>query len=487
MSTAAPRRKKKSTIHPALILVMAMAAALAAAAVLLFVVNRWSLDIAIKGEEQITLEYGQTYEDEGAEAHIHGTRFFRNGWETGYTTHSTVDETKLGVYPITYVAEKFGLSATAVRMVTIQDTTPPEITLVESPDSFTLPGHPYEEEGFTASDNYDGDLTEQVQIEEKDGKVYYTVTDSSGNETQVIRDIHYDDPIPPELTLKGDVEMTIDAGSDFTDPGYTATDNADGDLTDKVKVKGSVDTYSAGTYELTYSVKDEFGNKTKVKRTVIVKPVRQSDTVTPDGKVIYLTFDDGPGPYTQKLLDVLDKYNVKVTFFTVNTGEDELMKKEAKAGHTVAIHSASHDYAKIYSSEEAYFKDLKKQKAIIEKNTGISTNLLRFPGGSSNGTSKRYCPGIMTKLTKDVVDQGYQYFDWNVASGDAGETTSTDQVFRNVVNGVKKHDVSIVLQHDIKEFSVNAVERIIVWGLANGYTFLPLTESSPAAHQHVNN
>jgi peptidoglycan/xylan/chitin deacetylase (PgdA/CDA1 family) len=258
-------------------------------------------------------------------------------------------------------------------------------------------------------------------------------------------------------------------------------------LTDEVTVEGSVDTYTAGTYELVYSVADSYNNVTKVTRTVVVEAVRQPDTVTPTGKIIYLTFDDGPGKYTQTLLDVLDKYNVKVTFFTVNTGYTNLIAKEAAAGHSIGIHSATHDYAQVYASKEAYFDDLNTMQAIIKKQTGSTTTLVRFPGGSSNLVSKKYCAGIMTTLAKALTDQGYQYFDWNVLSGDAGETTSTEQVFQNVINGVQKQDVSVVLQHDIQGFSVNAVEKIIVWGLANGYTFLPLDSTSPTAHQTIAN
>jgi peptidoglycan/xylan/chitin deacetylase (PgdA/CDA1 family) len=289
------------------------------------------------------------------------------------------------------------------------------------------------------------------------------------------------------LTLLGDSEITIQAGKDYTEPGWTAEDNCDGDLTDEVTVEGSVDTYTAGTYELVYSVADSYNNVTKVTRTVVVEAVRQPDTVTPTGKIIYLTFDDGPGKYTQTLLDVLDKYNVKVTFFTVNTGYTSLIAKEAAAGHSIGIHSATHDYAQVYASKEAYFDDLNTMQAIIKKQTGSTTTLVRFPGGSSNLVSKKYCAGIMTTLAKALTDQGYQYFDWNVLSGDAGETTSTEQVFQNVINGVQKQDVSVVLQHDIQGFSVNAVEKIIVWGLANGYTFLPLDSTSPTAHQTIAN
>ena len=117
---------------------------------------------------------------------------------------------------------------------------------------------------------------------------------------------------------------------------------------------------------------------------------------------------------------------------------------------------------------------------------GKKTTLVRFPGGSSNTVSS-FNPGIMTRLAQALTDMGYQYFDWNVSSGDAGETTSTDQVFENVVSGIRNRDVSIVLQHDIKGYSVAAVERIIVWGLANGYTFLPLEPTSPTAHHRINN
>lgn len=140
----------------------------------------------------------------------------------------------------------------------------------------------------------------------------------------------------------------------------------DGDLTDKVSVDGSVNTYSAGTYSLTYKVQDNYGNEAAVTRTVTVEPVRQADTVKPSGKIVYLTFDDGPGEYTSKLLDILSKYNVKATFFTVGSGHPDLLKAEADAGHSIGIHSATHDYSKIYASEDAFFADLRKQQDTIE-------------------------------------------------------------------------------------------------------------------------
>ena len=293
----------------------------------------------------------------------------------------------------------------------------------------------------------------------------------------------------PAITLAGDSEMTVEAGTEFSDPGYTAEDNYDGDVTDKVSVDGDVDTKKCGDYTIKYTVSDSAGNEATVERNVMVYDPQSASEMTPTDKVVYLTFDDGPGKYTQQLLDVLDKYGVKATFFVTNEDPDyqDMIAKEAEAGHTVAIHSASHDYPKIYQSTDAYMADLYEMNDIIKAQTGKSASIIRFPGGASNTVSADYCKGIMTQLVSLVEASGFQYCDWNVSSGDAGETKYTDDVYNNVISGIQKHKVSVVLQHDIKKFSVDAVERIIQWGQANGYTFLPLTPTTKMVHHKVNN
>ena len=217
--------------------------------------------------------------------------------------------------------------------------------------------------------------------------------------------------------------------------------------------------------------------------------MRKGLFTNPGNKVVYLTFDDGPGKYTQRLLDVLDKYNVKATFFVTNgkPAYQNLIGKEAADGHTVAIHSASHEYSKIYQSLDAYFEDFDEMNDIIQQQTGEKTDLLRFPGGSSNTVSATYCYGIMSQLVCAVEAKGLRYCDWNVSSGDAGEVNSSSQVVNNVINGIKANNVSVVLQHDTREFSVDAVEEIIQWGLSEGYTFLPITDTTPMSHHKVNN
>ena len=157
-----------------------------------------------------------------------------------------------------------------------------------------------------------------------------------------------------------------------------------------------------------------------------------------------------------------------------------------KEGHSIGIHTMTHDYNAIYSSEEAFFKDLYGMQDIIYRETGIKTTLMRFPGGGSNLVSD-FNEGIMTRLSKAVQDSGFQYFDWNVDSNDAGGARRRETVAGNVIDGIQKQPVSVVLQHDIHGFSVAAVEDIILWGLEQGYQFLPLTPSSPTMHHTVLN
>ncbi len=207
-----------------------------------------------------------------------------------------------------------------------------------------------------------------------------------------------------------------------------------------------------------------------------------------DSQIIYLTFDDGPGPYTDRLLGILERYNVKATFFVTSAfpGYAGCIKKEYDAGHTVAVHSYTHNYRQIYASESAYWSDFENMESVIVGQTGERTNLFRFPGGSSNAVSK-FNSGIMTRLAAQSGEKGYKYFDWNVSSGDAGETTSSVKVTQNIINGIKGHNESVVLCHDVKSYTVDAMETFIPWALSHGYTFIPLSENSIGAHHPIQN
>ncbi|MBE6975754.1 MAG: DUF5011 domain-containing protein [Ruminococcaceae bacterium] len=442
--------------------------------------------LEINGARQMAACCEKHYIEPGATAFLKSSLLPGFSVELPVTAERSVEADKITVQ---YQAKSLWLTAGGARSVRVADEIAPVITLIANPGSFTLPGQPYEEEGYTAVDNCDGDLTNQVQRQVTDTEIIYTVTDAAGNIAEVRRTIVYGDPVAPELTLSGEGNVEMFLGTKFQEPGYTATDNCDGDLTAAVQVSGELDIFKAGTYTLTYTVTDAYGNTTTASRTVTVKTQKQPDVVDPGDKVIYLTFDDGPCSHTDRLLDILEKYNVKATFFVTNQSAyySYEMKRIVEDGHAIGIHTYTHEYKDIYSSKEAFFEDFNAMRQLIYDETGVWTTLTRFPGGSGGRVSASYCPGIMTELAQILTDMGFQYFDWNVSSEDTGENKTAEAVYEAVIAGIQKRNVSCVLQHDIRPHSVDAVEAIIQWGLANGYTFLPLEPSSPVFHQNIRN
>lgn len=286
-----------------------------------------------------------------------------------------------------------------------------------------------------------------------------------------------EDTYAPVINLLGSENETIAVGDKYIDPGVDSYDIG-GDF--ELSTVGEVDPNTVGDYEIKYTAIDDSGNITeKVRKVRVIKPTG----------TIYLTFDDGPSEHTGRLLDVLKKYGVKATFFVTGRGDDTFFKREYDEGHTVALHTNTHNYAYVYSSIDNYFSDLNTISNRVKAQTGIESKLIRFPGGSSNLVSRRYDgrTRIMSKLVNEVTKRGYTYFDWNVDSNDAGGAKTADEVFNNVTSRLVVGGDSVVLQHDVKGFSVDAVERIIEYANAHGFIFKKLDASSYTAHHGVNN
>ncbi len=425
------------------------------------------------------VDYGSEYQADYGKV-CYGTVF---GCEelTPEFSDAAVDTKTLGQQEITFNFKHGNKTIELKQTVFVVDKTPPVIT-VEKEKATICPSGKIANFGLKVEDNYDGELTDQATINyrEEDQKVIINIVDSNKNSATYIMPAEVGDTEAPVVTLNGDAYVSIYQNNWYSDAGATVVDNCD---EVELKTTGSVNTNNVGTYEITYSAADNSGNEASVKRTVEVKqPQRASGT-------IYLTFDDGPSAHTPRLLDVLKKYNVKATFFVTGSGDDSTILREYKEGHAVALHTFTHDYGYVYQSEENYFNDLYRIQNRVKNITGVAPTLIRFPGGSSNTVSANYDGGqrIMSKLVKSVQEKGFTYFDWNVSSGDAGGATTSDAVFNNVVRSLKNGGSSVILQHDTKGFSVDAVERIIQYALNRGYTFAPLTASSFAAHHGVNN
>ena len=394
--------------------------------------------------------------------------------------NSNIDTNKIGNYEVEYEVNTLFKHKKVIKNINVFDDEAPVIMV----DKDIIESCPNKEGiiNYKAIDNYDDDITDKVIKEIVDNKYILKVSDSSNNETILEIPINYQDKEKPKIKLKGSSIMYLELGKNYKEPGYTATDNCLGNINDRVKVSGEVNSSKSGKYVLTYSVKDDYNNESKITRTIYV--YKKNPDIPVGNKVIYLTFDDGPSGYTNELLDILKKYNVKATFFITSNGSDKVIKRAYQEGHSIGIHTYSHKYKEVYKSEEAFFKDIDKVNNRIKKITGEYSHILRFAGGSSN-TVSNFNKGIMTRLSKEVELRGYKYFDWNVSAGDTA-TNDTNKIVNNVIKNLRKGN-NVVLQHDTKYNSIKAVEKIIQYGLANNYVFAYLNETSPTVHHGINN
>ena len=213
-----------------------------------------------------------------------------------------------------------------------------------------------------------------------------------------------------------------------------------------------------------------------------------SDAVKKNGKTVYLTFDDGPSKYTMELLDVLDKYDVKATFFVVVNSYKytEELKRIVADGHTLGLHSKSHIYSKLYADYDSYVDDVNGVHDLVERITGVDTRFYRFPGGSSNDVSTV----SMSKCIKYLKDNGYTYFDWNAESKDAEDLSLTPEELKdNVLHYVSNNEGnSIVLMHDLDKHynTIEALPMIIEALREEGYELAPVDENTPPFHHREN-
>lgn len=286
------------------------------------------------------------------------------------------------------------------------------------------------------------------------------------------------DTISPEIKMQGGSTIYVQSfdNLDIIDPGVVVTDNYDKD----VRAEREKHKISEKEYEFVYTATDSAGNVAIEKRRLVMAT-----------GVIYLTFDDGPSNITPEILDILEKNDVKATFFIVDysEGDKETIQRIINDEHTLGIHGISHDYATIYSSATEALQNFTALKEKLLNDFDYEATYVRFPGGSSNTVSKKYSEGVMTEVTEAVEEDGFVYYDWNVDVNDAGGARTADKIYDNFVEGVAPKRENVVLMHDGfgHEATLEALQRIIDYAEYNGYVFAAISENTVPVQHSVNN
>jgi peptidoglycan/xylan/chitin deacetylase (PgdA/CDA1 family) len=203
----------------------------------------------------------------------------------------------------------------------------------------------------------------------------------------------------------------------------------------------------------------------------------------PKKKVAYLTFDDGPLRYTEAILNQLQRYQVKATFFVTGTQTKygiKMYRRIVQDGHAIGNHTYSHNYRYIYSSVNNFKKDFSRLESLLWRIIQRKSSIFRFPGGSNNTVSLRYGEKqIMPKIIAEINRLGYRYFDWNVDSRDCDmPRRTTSSIIRTVLRECRSKRRAVILFHDFNKSTPLALPAIIQGLKKQGFTFDTLSRTT---------
>lgn len=406
------------------------------------------------------------------------------------TVRNHVNNEKLGEYKIEYVYRNKVFSL----KVFIDDTTPPQFETINAKilrndtikaedlvkniqdDSKTII-YFKEDYIFNEVKTYRVCIVVEDEYENKTEKNAYVLVEQRDTEAPVIEGLD-------KLTILAGDKIDLKKGIEIKDdhdknPQFTIDDS-------------HLNLNKIGEYEVYYHVEDHNGNKETYTREIEVLSQYDNRESLKDGvKTCYLTFDDGPSSNTKEILEILDEYHIKATFFVTGSSPKDFhyIKEAHDKGHTIGLHTYSHDYEWIYSSLKNYINDLNKIKEVVYEQTGVYSPFIRFPGGSSNLVSKKYNVGIMKRLTHKVIDLGYQYYDWTCINGDGEGIKTVNGLKKKAIEEVNNQEDIMFLMHDSAgcENTVKALPGILDYLIKKGYKFETIEEYSPTFHHSVQN
>ena len=235
----------------------------------IFYYHVYKINLNVIDGDYVRVLYKSNYTDLGANAKACSLNRCKDLTDI-IEINNNVDTSVIGEYQVDYVLNYNNKKYNKSRKVFVYEEEKPIITLNGDDSVKVCPNKKFEELGYKAIDNYDGDITDNLIVKEDNASISYSVTDSSGNSTTVFRKVIYEDKEKPVISLKGKNNMSIYVGSKYNEPGYVASDNCDGNITNKVKVTNNININVKGVYIIKYEVSDSEGNTTSVNRTVNV-------------------------------------------------------------------------------------------------------------------------------------------------------------------------------------------------------------------------
>ena len=193
-------------------------------------------------------------------------------------------------------------------------------------------------------------------------------------------------------------------------------------------------------------------------------------------KVCYLTFDDGPSKNSGQILDILEEYDAKATFFMIGSEireeNREIIERIVKDGHAIGLHSNVHRFEKLYAGVDVCVRDFEAQYELLKEEYGIDTKIFRFPGGSACS----YMNGQRHAYIDAMREKGYVGFDWHVSGEDSYGNPTVWSIQKNIFEYIDGYESPIILLHDINtgDATVDALPGILERLHSEGYLFATL-------------
>ncbi len=312
--------------------------------------------ITLNGERSISLDLNKEYKDEGAVARVCSFNKCKDVTDT-IVIKEDIDVNTIGQYKIIYEVKYNDNVYTKERLVRVFDKVSPVIELIGNKNVELCPNDKYKEEGYKATDNYDGDITDNVRVLEEDGIIKYSVIDSSSNNFSINREIKKVDKVKPVIKLKGSGVITLKQNEKYNEPGVSVTDNCEKLDSNKVNISHNIDTSKVGTYNVRYTIKDSSGNVGTANRTVKVKKPVSFDTVNKK------EYQESLEAY------IKDKnYNVSIGYVNLKTGYTYLYNEK------VVYYGASlvKTVDALYVYEKMDFNETTRKR--VEKAISVSNN-----------------------------------------------------------------------------------------------------------------